>query len=228
MPGGKIRPIKGYEVAASYTDPRNIVELSSAQLALYTLTGQNWIPFPDGVPILASWGTFYVIEEGKRHGVPNPGVRARMGYHTNNAMRVHSGLVVQHPEGYAFNNNRLYVNGTLLRAEGEAGVWYINETTKKRYGFWSPQLRDMYSINHTVITVPRSTIDKYKYIASNPVKYRPGTLIGNNGAVFFIDYYGKRRPIPSRETFDGLGFNMDAVRWENMDIIKLHPLGAPL
>lgn len=227
LPGKKMQPIKSYVIAASYVDTDNIAEMSSAQLGAYALSG-GWLPLPDGVPILAPWGTFYVIENGMRRGVPDPATRERMGYRTEDALKVDSGVVVQHPEGKPFSSSKLYVNGSMLRAEGEQGVWYINETSKKRYGFWSPGLRDHYSISHTVVEVPRSTIDQYRYIASNPLKYRPGNLVGLNGAVFFIDYYGNRRPITSRETFDALGFDMNAVHWENKDVVNLHPLGSAL
>ncbi len=228
LPDGEKQPIKNYQVASSYVDSRNIVELTSVQLANYETT-TNYLPFPDGVPMLAKWGTFYVTQNGMRHGVPSPEIRSMMGYRTEDALKVdNSGVIVQHPEGNAFTSKKLYVNGTLLRAEGESGVWYINETTKKRYAFWSPQLRDHYGINHTVVVVKRSVIDKYKFVASNPMKYRPGNLVGHDGQVFFIDYYGKRRPITNRETLDSLGFDINAVNWENEDVLKLHPLGEAI
>lgn len=226
IPGNKKRPLKSCTIAYTYVDPRNIVELSGAQLSNYQ-TNLNWVKFPDGIAFLAPWGTFYVSQDGQRHGVPNPDVRNRMGYETRDAYQVHSGVVVNHPEGWAFNGgNRTYADGTLLRAEGEAGVWYINGN--KRYAFWTPQLRDHYMANHKVIVVPRSVIDKYKYVASGTVKYPPGNLIGLNGAVFFIGYDKKKHPITSRETFDGLGFNMDAVNWEHPDVLNLYPTGSNL
>ena len=68
-----------------------------------------------------------------------------------------------------------------------------------------------------------------EYPTGEPVKFKDGELVvGQSSPIVYFISNGERRPIPTEEVFNDMGF-----KWENIvkttdKILSLHPLGSPI
>lgn len=110
--------------------------------------------------------------------------------------------------------------GTLVREEGQIGIYYIQNGKKKP--FWSGNVFKSNNFQEElVVTVSKNEIDAYTTI--DPVKYNDGTVVqAPDGGVFVIES-GLKRAITSREAFDNLGYkpeNIIPVSFEELDLYE--------
>ena len=111
-------------------------------------------------------------------------------------------------------------SGTLVREEGQIGIYYIQNGKKKP--FWSGKVFEEYGFQENlVVTVSKNELDAYSTVS--PMKYIDGTVVqGPDGGVLVIEN-GLKRAITSREAFDNLGYkskNIIQVSKEELDLYE--------
>jgi len=102
---------------------------------------------------------------------------------------------------------RSYLNGSLLQAEGETGVWLIENGIKRAFLSRSA-LTSRYDINHVQI-VSKADIDKYP--TGQPIRFAQYSIIRlPNGRIYLLVDNTKRR-FANPEAFKKLGFNPEEI-----------------
>ncbi len=113
-------------------------------------------------------------------------------------------------------------NGTLVRKEGEPGVYQL--VGGKKRGFWSRRAFTERFKDQQVVVISGDELNSYGELS--PMTYPDGTLLlAPNGAVFVIEH-GKRRGITSRALFEGLGYNFSQAIPATQQELKIHPEGT--
>ncbi|MFH1662173.1 MAG: hypothetical protein ABIA02_03695, partial [Candidatus Falkowbacteria bacterium] len=111
---------------------------------------------------------------------------------------------------------RSYTDGSLLQAEGEVGVWLIQDG-KKRPFLTKSALTSRFDINK-IITVNKSDLDSYEKGA--PIKFPQYSLVRSPRGTIFLLVDDKRRGLASNEAFRTIGFNPEEVMdasWEDIN-----------
>ncbi|MFC1663271.1 hypothetical protein ACFL04_03875 [Patescibacteria group bacterium] len=110
----------------------------------------------------------------------------------------------------------LYPDGSLLKPEGEPGIWLIKDG--KKYPFHSAEaFHTKYDINK-VIEIPASVLDAYPL--GTPIKYSDLTLLQAPSGGVYLVLNGEKYAVTSREIFNNLGLNpeeMLKVGWTELN-----------
>ena len=119
---------------------------------------------------------------------------------------------------------RSYSDGSLLQAEGEIGVWLI-QNNKKRPFLTKGALTSRYDINK-ILTVNRADLDAYEKGAS--IKFPQYSLIRSPNGTIFLLVDNKRRGFASGEAFRKIGFNPEEVISASWEDINAYKKGLPI
>ncbi|MEA3463966.1 MAG: hypothetical protein U9R14_02745 [Patescibacteria group bacterium] len=120
--------------------------------------------------------------------------------------------------------SRNYPNGSLLQAEGEIGVWLI-QNNKKRPFLTKGALTSRFDINK-ILTVNKFDLDAYEKGA--PIKFPQYSLIRSPNGIIFLLVDDKRRGFASGEAFRKIGFNPEEVISASWEDINSYKEGAPI
>jgi len=119
---------------------------------------------------------------------------------------------------------RSYFDGSLLQAQGEVGVWLIQDG-KKRPFLSKGALTSRFDIKK-VIQVNKSDLDKYETGA--PIKFAQYSLIRSPRGTVFLLVDDKKRGFTSGEAFRKMGFNPTEVIDASWDDINVYSNGVPI
>lgn len=123
-----------------------------------------------------------------------------------------------------FNNTRVYPDGALLRARGDATIWVIADGVRKPF---LSQAAFLASYDpRKVITVPAAELEMY--VRGPGIKFAEGSLLqAPSGGVYLITN-GAKRPITSRAAFRAVGFNPEEVVRADWDDLAAFSAGEPI
>lgn len=117
-----------------------------------------------------------------------------------------------------------YFDGSLLQAEGEAGVWLIQDG-KKRAFLTKGALTSRHDVNK-IIMVEKADLDKYE--TGTPIKFAQYSLIKSpNGTVYLI-VDDKKRGFTSKEVFRTIGFSPEEVVNATWEDVNAYEEGTPI
>lgn len=156
----------------------------------------------------------YRYKAGQTYTVTNTGREPSVITIENNAT---AGLYNYTPHVYNGNYNfwklwqryftRDYLNGSLLQASGESGVWLIENGVKRAF-LTRSALTSRYDPSRIQI-VSRADLDKYETGA--PIKFAQYSIIRiPNGRIYLLVDAQKRR-FANPEAFKKMGFNPDEI-----------------
>lgn len=117
-----------------------------------------------------------------------------------------------------------YPDGSLVQAQGEAGVWLIQDG-KKRPFTSKGALTSRFDINK-VLTVNKTDLDKYETGA--PIKFAQYSLVRSPRGTIYLLADSKKHGIVSQEAFRKIGFNRDEVVNASWQDIDSYAEGAPI
>lgn len=117
-----------------------------------------------------------------------------------------------------------YFDGSLLQAEGEVGVWLI-QNGKKRPFLTKGALTSRYDINK-IISVQKADLDKYE--TGVPIKFSQYSLIRSPRGTIFLLVDDKKRGFTSQEAFRQIGFNPEEVEDVSWEDINAYRNGTPI
>lgn len=119
---------------------------------------------------------------------------------------------------------KTYPDGSLLRAEGEPGVWLIDDGKKKPF-HTETALTSRFN-KEKVVEVSRSTLDKYPKGA--PVKFPNYSLVRDPKGGVYLLVDDKKRKINNQEAFRKIGFHPQEVMNAGWRDIRSYEDGKPL
>lgn len=123
-----------------------------------------------------------------------------------------------------FVAQRVYPDGTLLRGEGQAGIWLIKNG--QRHPFVS---RSAFLANYDprkVITVPTSELEQYERGSS--IRFANYSLVESPDGVVYLLADGFKRPFASPAVFRTIGFHPEEVIPVSGDELAPYPDGQPI
>lgn len=131
---------------------------------------------------------------------------------------------------------KIYPDGSLLQADGEPGVWLLQNGMKRPFLSMSA-LATRFDVNK-IIKINKSDLDKYEKGA--PIKFPQYSLIRSPRGTIFLLVDDKKRGFASMQAFQKMGFNPSEVvnaSWEdinyyangeNITATSTYPTGALL
>ncbi len=172
----------------------------------------------------------YTYKAGEKYTFTNPySTTEKETTVVTPANRATAGLYNYTPHVYNGNYNfykiwqryftRTYPDGSLLQAEGEAGVWLIQDG-KKRPFLTKGALYSRFDKNK-IIAVNKADLDKYK--KGTPIKFPQYSLIRSPRGTIFLLVGDKRRGFASGDAFKKIGFSPEEIisaSWEDINIYK--------
>lgn len=117
-----------------------------------------------------------------------------------------------------------YPDGTLLQADGQAGIWLI-EGGKRRPFLNKSAFLSNYDSDKVI---KATTTDLEKYSIGAPIKYSNYSLIKMTTGGIYLLVDNVKHPIASRDVFRNLGFNPEELIDGDEDDVKWYPKGSPI
>ncbi len=117
-----------------------------------------------------------------------------------------------------------YLDGSLLQASGEAGVWLIQNGVKRPF-VSKAALATRFDSNK-IITVNKSDLDKYETGA--PIKFPQYSLVRSPRGTIFLLVDDKKRGFTTSESFRKMGFNPAEVISASWEDVNAYADGTPL
>lgn len=220
---GLKRAFTSYSAFVSRYSPEKLITISASELENYE-TGVP-IKFPDYSLLRSPRGTVFLLVGEVRRGIASAEVFRTIGFNPDEIIDVSWEELNNYIEGEPITLESVYPLGVLLQDKTTGGVYFVENGTKKP--IWSKDFLTLYFKNKKI--TPVSPDELKKYPSGEPLKFKDGELVVSGSApTVYIISNGERRPIPTEEVFNGLGF-----RWENIikttdKLLSLHPLGAPI
>lgn len=117
-----------------------------------------------------------------------------------------------------------YLNGSLLQAKGEPGVWLI-QNGKKRPFLTKGALTSRFDVDR-IIQVNKADLDRY--LEGGPIKFPQYSLIRSPRGTVFLLVDDKRRGFTSAEAFRKIGYHPDEVIEASWDDINVYQEGVAI
>lgn len=117
-----------------------------------------------------------------------------------------------------------YLDGSLLQAQGEPGVWLIQNGQKRPFTT-KGALTTRFDQNK-IISVNKADLDKYPKGA--PIKFPQYSLIRSPRGTIFLLVDSKRRGLANAEAFSQIGFNPEEIIDASWDDINSYEEGEPI
>ncbi|HEX9664518.1 MAG TPA: hypothetical protein VGA49_01710, partial [Patescibacteria group bacterium] len=117
-----------------------------------------------------------------------------------------------------------YPDGSLLQAEGEPGVWYIQHDLRRPILSWSA-LISRFDPKKIIIVDPS---DLQRYDIGLPIKFPEFSLLKSPDNTIYLLVNDQLRPVSSMDVFKTIGFNLDEVTEVELAEIGRYRLGQPI
>lgn len=162
----------------------------------------NPVPPPSGTPVLRlinAGGTFYLIQNGVRHGITNPGMLFSYGLEFKDAVTAGASDLAL-PLGEILQPG----DGALVRSQEDQTVYLVSN--RQRYGFVSAQVFFALGFNFSsvlVVTNPELQALPRAVNLSNPTAaHLPGLDINRGGTIYWIGQDGQLHGYPSVNVYN--------------------------
>ena len=219
---GKRRPFKSMAVASSMVDPAKIVTVEDSSLAGYP-DGQS-ITFPNYALVQLPDHTRWLIVNDKKRLIVNNKVFAKLGFNQDELVEADANDLDGYETGADITLATAYPTGALVR-DPSSSVWYVEDGV--RHAIPNRAFLTLYFPNQPIKSVTAKKLQSYTL--GSTYALHEGELVRQNAApdVYVIEN-GMRRPIPSGQVFDELGW-----KWKNIItlpklVLKDYPIGDPV
>lgn len=218
---GEKRPFKSRAVAASMINLDKIVAVDDSRLSNY----------PEGKPfsfanysLVSAENKQYLIDGQKKRLILNKTVFEKLGFNEDELIEATTEDLAAYENGADITLASAYPTG-LLAKDAKGTHWYIENDTRRLISH--PSLLSTYFRSQPARLL--STKQLAALPVGDPYRVRDGELVqvAKEKAVYVIEN-GVRRPIPSGEVFEELGW-----KWKNIvvlpeTLLKQYPIGEPI
>ncbi len=150
------------------------------------------------IKLINNSGTFYVIQNGQRQGVTNPGMLKSYGLEFKDAKPA-SSVDLSVPEGTLLKPG----SGSLVKSPTNPTVYLIAEGQK--HGFVSSQVFSTLGFKFSsvlVVTAPElDGLPLGDILSQGTVRHKPGLNISDNGTIYYLTATA-RHPYPSLDVYN--------------------------
>lgn len=220
---GLRRPFMTYSAFVSRYSPEKLISVSQSDLENYEIGTP--IKFADYSLLRSPHGTVYLLVGDQKRGFTSSEVFKTIGFNPEEVIDVSWEDLNNYVEGEPITLQSVYPMGALLQDKTTGGVYFVENGIKKP--IWAKELLTLYFKNKKI--TPVSPDELAKYPTGEPVKLKDGELVmSQSSPTVYVISNGERRPIPTEEVFNGLGYKWENIIKTSDKILSLHPLSAPI
>lgn len=172
-----------------------------------------------------SSGGIYLMVDDKKRPISSGEVFRSIGFNPEEVIQLPPEELATVATGKPITLADAYPAGALLQDNTTGGVWYVKDGIKQ--AIWH---RTIMSINFPQLKVQPVAPDQLaQFTTGEPVNFKDGELVRSfeNPTVYVISNHEKR-PIPSGEIFEKLGYKWNNVVMTSEKALSLHLEGEPL
>lgn len=221
--GNEKRQITSHAALESRFDPNAIITVDASTLQQYTVGAP--IAFANYSLLRAPTGTVYLIVDDRRRGFDSLKTFKSVGFSTDEITDVAWSDLEPYTEGTPITMDTLYPQGHLLQDATTGGVYFVQDNVKHAISS-----KAILNANFAGWRIHSATQKDLAVITTgDPVLLPDGTLVQASGdtAVYVISN-GERRPIPSADVFNAMGWKWKNILTVDQKTLNLHPLGDPI
>ncbi|MDZ7798354.1 MAG: hypothetical protein U5L76_01920 [Patescibacteria group bacterium] len=204
-------------------DIDKVVEVSLNEIQAYEYGAP--IKFAEYSLLQAPHGGVYILINGQKRAITSKEVFQTLGYSPEELIKVEWSELEAYEEGAKITLDQAYPTGVLLQSRQTGGIYYIENGVK--YPIHSPEILESRFPRRRWTQADQSEIDSYP--KGRDVKFRDGELIASpnsNGIYLVAD--GQKRPIPSYEIFQAMGYKWSNIIWTTDRAVQVHPTGEAI
>ncbi len=220
---GKKRKFRSLNVVVSSYDPRKALPTTAAELSVYPDAAP--INFPNYSLLRSPEKVIYLTVDGAKRRILSPDVFRTLGFNPEEVQDASAEDIASYEDGVPISLSSAYPTGALLQSATTGGVVYVEDGT--RHAIFTREILQSRFKGQKPNRVAQEEIDQYP--EGDPVRFRDGELVTSttDRTVYFISN-GMKRSLPSRETFERLGFQWQNIVTTSQRVLDLHPVGEPL
>lgn len=220
---GQRRQFLTYSSFISRYSPEKLISVTQSDLENYEIGPP--IKFADYSLLRSPGGTVYLLVGDMRRGIASAEVFRTIGFNPDEIIDVTWDELGAYAESEPITIESVYPLGALLQDKMTGGVYFVENGIKKP--LWGKEFLTLYFKGRSIIPVSSEELQKYQ--TGEPIKFRDGELVmSQSSPTVYVISNSERRPIPTEEVFNELGY-----KWENIikttdKLLSLHPLGSPI
>jgi hypothetical protein len=120
--------------------------------------------------------------------------------------------------------SRLYPDGSIIKAEGDAKVWLISGGTKRPFANWSAFASRFRP--EQIVTVTSADLENYP--AGSEIKFANYSIVQTPDKKIYLLVDKEKRLIASTAVFKKIGFNPDEIEEATVDDLASYVLGKTI
>ncbi len=219
---GTKRPFASPAVLASMTDENKALEAHERDLANYSDGAP--LKFPTYSLLREPTGKIYLLTSDSKRHIETMAAFKKFGFNEDEIVNVEESDLATYSDGAAITKSTEFPQGVLMKAKGSPGVWYVEDG--KRHALVDAILISLYFHSRRIINVSKTELAAYE--EGEKYALHDGELVksADNPAVFVIEN-GLRRPIPSGEVFERVGWKWKNIVTVPSRVLSIHQLGEP-
>lgn len=220
---GERRPFASISVASSLTDIDRMIEVSDSELSAYPLGKE--IKFPNYALLKDPNGRIWLIIDDERRHIVNMDTFRTFGFNSDEVEEATEEDLLEYTIGEKLTEESLPPQGRLVQVEGLRAVWYAEGN--KKHLLNHPALLTLYFSGQKPLKITQEALNELQ--TAEPFVMDDGELVktDESPAVFVIEY-GKKRPIPSGELFESMGWKWSSIKTVPADFLETYEEGAPI
>jgi hypothetical protein len=184
------------------------------------------IKFADYSLVRLPKGSIYLLVKDVKRPIESMKVFRSIGFNPEEIDEVEPSDLESYREGSMITLKSSYPTGALLQDKKSGGVYFVENGVK--YPIFSAEIMKTNFPGKKISAVSKTVLEALP--SGDPVKFREGELItsAGTGNTVFVISNGARRPIPSAEVFEKLGYRWDRIIPTTVQAVEIHPLGSAL
>lgn len=219
---GEKRPFASVSIAASMTDTDKIITANEHDLSGYP--NGDAIQFPNYALIETPDHTRYLIVGDKKRRFASASVFQALGFISDELIDATPADLTSYEDGPDITRSTVYPVGILVK-DAKKNLWYIEDNIK--HAIPNASLVKLYFNGWPAKAMTAKQLNAFTQ--GDDYKLHDGELIRtkDDPAVYVMEN-GLRRPIPSGDIFEALGWNWKNVVTLPTAVVTTYPMGNPV
>jgi hypothetical protein len=220
---GEKRPFASRAVFESLADPKKTILVSDTELAAYP-TGAA-IKFPKFALVQDEKKSLWLLSGDDKREIESLKTFRKLGFNEDEIVDVKAADIADYAVGKTITAATAFAQGTLLQDKTQKSIWYVEAGEKHKIA--DPALLKLYFPGRSPKAVTTASLDAYK--TAEPYALHDGELVrGAKAPAVFVMENGVRRPIPSADIFETMGWKWSNVATVADAYLQTYPVGAPV
>ncbi len=203
---GQKRAFASRAVLESLVDPNKVLTASDTDLSAYA-TGSK-IQFPKFALLKDPKGKMWLLTEDARRQIVDTKTFQKFGFNEDELIDVTNDDLEDYPVGAPITIKTEFPQGKVLQDKVNKTYWYVEENTRRLIP--SPVFLPLYFQGRVIKSVTPTKLATYTI--GEPYQFHDSELVrGVKKSAVYVIENGKRRPIPSSDVFESIGW-----KWKNV------------